>query len=57
MNVRLARWVTVVYANFGKIKLNLVDQTNSNNLASSGDVSTEIHHRVAVPLEVTVLKG
>ena len=36
---------------------NLVDQTNSNNLASSGDVSTEVHHRVAVPLEVTVLKG
>ena len=35
----------------------LVDQTNSSNVASSGDVSTEIHHRVAVPLEVTVLKG
>ena len=47
----------MVHANFVKIKLNLVDQTNSNNLASSGDVSTEIHHRVAVPLEVTVLKG
>ena len=41
MNVRLARWVTVVYANFVKIKLNLVDQANSNNLASSGDVSTD----------------
>ena len=51
MYVKLARWVTVVYANFVKIKLDLVDQTNSSNLASSRDVPTEIHHRVAVPLK------
>lgn len=57
MNVRLARWMTVVYANFVKIKLDLVDQTNSNNVASSGDVSIEIRHRVTVLLEMAVLKG
>jgi len=28
--------------NFVKIELSLVDQTNSNNVASSGDASTEI---------------
>ena len=56
MNVRLARWMTVVYANFVKIKLDLVDQTNSSNVASSGDVSIEIRHRVTVLLEMAVLK-
>ena len=57
MNVRLARWMTVVYANFVKIKLDLVDQTNSSNVASSGDVSIEICHGVTVLLEMAVLKG
>lgn len=49
----------VVDASFAKIKQSLVDQTNSNNVASSGDVSTEIHvhHIVTVHLQVAVLKG
>ena len=34
--------MAVVDANFVKIELSLVDQTNSNNVASSGDASTEI---------------
>ena len=49
--------MTVVDASFAKIKQSLVDQTNSNNAASSGDVSTEIHHIVTVHLEEAVLKG
>ena len=49
--------MTVVYANFVKVKLDLVDQTNSSNVASSGDVSIEIRHGVTVLLEMAVLKG
>ena len=53
----LVRWMTVVNANFVKIKLDLVDQTNSSNVASRGDVSIEIRHRVTVLLEMAVLRG
>ena len=49
--------MTVVDASVAKIKQNLVDQTNSNNVASSRDVSTDIHHIVTVHLEMAVLKG